>query len=523
MADTVQTNLERIVALEAADVTLAADIAALATDLNTFYLIWAAVLVFFMQAGFGLLEAGSIRSKNVSNILFKNAVDASIGALMFWLVGYGLAYGGDLTSSTFRNPFIGTGEFALVSPRGQFTSGNYAGWLFQWSFAAAAATIVAGAVAERCQVFAYMLYSAIITGFIYPVVVHWVWSTAGWLSAFADGSQPRLGDNGMIDFAGSGVVHLTGGAAAFIGALIIGPRRGRFGPPGEDKEARNRRALAFRSHNTVYVALGVFILWVGWYGFNAGSTLAVSGGASFVAGRVAATTTLSATTACLTSLFLSRIVHGHLCIDSTLNGVLAGLVSITGPCSVVELWAAVIIGFCGAFVFFFFGLWLVKMRIDDPLNASGVHGACGIWGVLAVGLFAVPEYLNDAYGIANAQEFGLFYGGGWQQLAVQAIGALSIATWSATISGIIFGIMMLLKILRVSPEVEEAGLDITEHGGAAFDYLRTGDNAPPAGPERTVFDNDGNEKHLYGENPATGGAGGAGGPPAGQYMPGYGY
>jgi len=331
-------------------------------------------------------------------------------------------------------------------------------------------------VAERINLLAYMLFTVIMSGFIYPVVVHWVWSSKGWLSAFnqsgfrnGDFYQGTIGDNGFLDFAGSGVVHLTGGAAAFVGAAILGPRYGRFGPKGEASQDKYSRNQLFRPHNKTLVALGTLILWYGWYGFNCGSTLALSGGVSILAGRVAVNTTLGAAGGAFGALFLARIVEGHWEIDALLNGILAGLVSITAGCAVVEPYAALVIGFLGGIFYVLFVMFLNAIRVDDPLNASAVHGACGIWGCIAVGLFCTARNLTQAYGFENPSSFGAFYGGGWQQLGIQFLGWFTILCWSAAMSALVFLPMKLLGILRVPHSVEEYGLDATEHGGGAYD------------------------------------------------------
>jgi Amt family ammonium transporter len=438
-----------------------------AADLDNFWLIWAAVLVFFMQCGFTMLECGAVRSKNVSNIIFKTSMDALLAALCYWICGWAFAYGGEATG-TKVNAFIGSGEFCLVSS-GDFPAGSYGSWFFQWAFTATAATIVSGAVAERIRIEAYVMLSAFLCAFVYPVVVHWVWSSNGWLSAFNTGdlADKRLGTNGMLDFAGSGVVHLVGGAASFFAAAILGPRRGRFGPKGESVADAAAREQIFRPHNRVLASLGTLILWFGWYGFNCGSTLAASGGGSIIAAKVAVCTTLGATSGGASAMILARFVCKFLDVDALLNGILAGLVSVTAGCSLVEPWAAVVMGLIGGAIYYGFGRLCLVIHVDDPLQACAVHGAAGIWGCFAVGLFATQDNLAFSYSITS-DKYGLFYGGGWEQLGVQCVGWITITAWTG---GLISALLLPLKachFLRVAPEVEDAGLDESEHGGHVY-------------------------------------------------------
>mmetsp|Transcript_126556 Transcript_126556/g.219271 ORF Transcript_126556/g.219271 Transcript_126556/m.219271 type:complete len:448 (-) Transcript_126556:556-1899(-) len=424
-----------------------------------------AILVFFMQTGFTMLECGTCRSKNSINIVFKNTLDACMSGMAFCAIGWAIAYGGD-THGGPRNGFIGSGEFFLVSS-GAF--GGYAGWFFQWAFAATTATIVSGAVAERCAVGGYMVMSFIMISFIYPVVVHWVWSGAGWLSAFCDTDAfNRVGTNGLIDFAGSGVVHLTGGVAAFVGAAILGPRKDRFGPKDESPEDQAARDKAFAPHNHTLVAMGTLILWLGWYGFNAGSTLALSGGFHAVSAKVCVTTTMAAAAGGWAALILARIFKKFWDADSMMNGVLAGLVGITAGCSTLEPWAAALSGFIAGIIYYGWCALLRKIKVDDVLGASAVHGAAGIWGVIAVGLFATPGNMAAAY--ADTGVHGLFYGGGGEQLGVQVLGCVAIIAWVAVTSGIMFGVMKVAGILRVSEAEEVMGLDEAEHGGSGYAF-----------------------------------------------------
>jgi len=419
-----------------------------------------------MQAGFAMLESGSVRRKNTNNILFKNLMDASIGAICFWLLGYSFAFGNAkyIYQDVGRdNRFIGAGNWALQNFNNDF---DYHSFFFQWAFAGAAATIVSGAVAERCRLEAYFVYTVVLTTFIYPIVVHWVWSSTGWLSAFytdSDGDR-FLKENGVIDFAGSGVVHMVGGFAGLTGAIAIGPRRELL---SDDPRVR----ASVKGSSDLLCALGVSILWMGWYGFNAGSTLGAGQGvigqtASAepaltyinIAAKVAVTTTISAAMGAITTMVYSRVVLGNYKLTLCLNGVLAGLVSITAPCSVVEPWAAMMIGIIGSIVYVMASNTVKACGIDDPLDAFAVHGACGVWGVLSVGIFATQSNISRTYGFDNnAVQSG-------NQFRNQLIGVLVIAGWTTVTSSIIFFGLKFAGLLRVSEEEEKVGLDASEHG-----------------------------------------------------------
>ena len=421
------------------------------------------------QAGFALLEAGSVRAKNTKNILIKNLMDGCLGALVWYFIGYHLAYGtkDSCTGGDDCNGFVGNGadvfmnKAAELAPLGNAGSGHYyAGWMFQWAFAAAASTIVSGAVAERCKFGAYLAYTAALTGVIYPVVVNWGWSAHGWLSPWT-GTEPYLGANGMIDFAGSGIVHMTGGVAALVGAIFLGPRTGRFSPSGE--------CIDMPGHSSVLVALGTFILWFGWYGFNPVSTLAFE--YMETAARVAVTTTLGAAAGGVTALSIHYSLTKSLDVGPMCNGILAGLVSITGNCVVIEPWAAALIGAIGAAIYYGFSALLRKLKIDDPLDASSVHGACGAWGVIAAGLFAKQKYVLNDYGAeGGADDYGALYGGGGKQLGNQIAGVLAIIAWVGFTSSVLFGVLKYAGMLRVPVEEEEVGLDTSHHGGNAYNF-----------------------------------------------------
>jgi len=455
----------------AADITtLTADLAALTekvgaingltngeSDLDILWLLFGAYIVFFMQCGFALLEAGSVRAKNTKNILLKNVLDACLGGIIWWFIGYPLALG---DPGSGKQSFIGGGKGFMFIDRISGQKGSqvyYAMWMFQWAFAAAAATIVSGAVAERCAFGAYLVYSTVLTAFIYPVVVHWGWAGEGWLSAWGDKSY--LGANGLIDFAGSGVVHMTGGVAALMGAIFLGPRTGRFAPNGDVQD--------MPGHSTVLATIGTFILWFGWYGFNPVSTLAFQ--YMIVAARAAVTTTMAACAGGATTLAIHVAMKNPPDVSPALNGILAGLVSITGPCPVVDAWAAVLIGFFGAFVYYGASKMLLKLKIDDPLDASPVHCFCGMWGVIASGLFATKEFTMEVYG-KSPDDYGALFGGGGKQLGIQIVAVLAIFAWVAATAGGLFFALKSLKMLRVSAEDEDQGLDTSHHGGEAYNF-----------------------------------------------------
>ena len=397
--------------------------AELVSAIDAVWVIVAAILVMFMQPGFALVEAGFTRAKNAGNIIMKNFMDFAVGSLMYWAVGFGLAYGG-----VSLGGFLAYGDFFMSNPERSLE------WFFQVVFAATAATIVSGAMAERTKFSAYLLYTPFITGFIYPIVTHWVWSGQGW-----------LGNLGYLDFAGSGVVHLVGGAAALAGVIVIGPRLGKYD--------ENGKPLPIPGHSLTLGALGVFILWFGWYGFNAGSTLAAVG--ADIA-TVAVTTTLAAGAGGLAAMIAGWTypVYGKPDVGLTLNGALAGLVGITAGTADVGNLGAVLIGLVAGVIVVISIVGLERIGIDDPVGAISVHGVVGIWGVLAVGLFA--------------QDGGLFYGGGFTQLGAQALGALAIAAWAFGTSSIVFRLLDRWWGIRVTPAEELAGLDRMEHGADAY-------------------------------------------------------
>jgi Amt family ammonium transporter len=437
-------------------------------NLDANFLLNSAYLVFFMQAGFAMLCAGSVRSKNTKNILIKNVLDACVGALAWFYLGYGFAFGKP-SKGTGMNSFIGNGNFAM---KGVSSQKDIAMYLFQWSFSAAATTIVSGSVAERTKFEAYLGYSFFLCAFVYPVIVHWGWSGQGWLGPWraetGDGGGKLLAGSGMLDFAGSGIVHLTGGVAGLMGAWIVGPRTGRFASDG--------RVNPMPGHSAPLVVLGTFILWLGWYGFNPGSQLALvayEGGAADnarVIARTAVTTTLSAAGGGVAAMVLNYTLYHVWDLIAVCNGVLAGLVGITAGCSTTEPWAAPICGALSALVIHFSSKLLLKLQIDDPLEAAPMHGFCGAFGVLWVGFMAKKEYVSEVFGTArNGYEpAGVFYGGNGKLLGAQICGIVVITAWVAANLGAFFMLMKKLNLLRTTVEEETLGLDESKHGGKAY-------------------------------------------------------
>ena len=412
----------------------------------------AGILVFFMQAGFALVEAGLTRSKNVANIMAKNIADMCIGVLMFYAIGYAFAYGDG------GGWFIGGNSYFLSgSSLFEITDGlsGATDFFFQVVFAATAVTIASGAMAGRTKFSAYLLFSALMTAFIYPVVVHWTWG-GGLIAKFNAPDGWNIGGSGVYsDFAGSGIVHLTGGVAALMGAIALGPRLGKYGPDGKPR--------AIPGHNIVFTVIGVFILWLGWFGFNPGSELAADG---YVM-SVAVNTLIAAAAGGAVSAIVVVMKTGKPDVGMVGNGVLGGLVGITAGCGAFNTFGSLITGAVAGSLVVFSVLFIEKKGIDDPVGAVSVHGTCGIWGVLSIGLFA--RY-DDAF--LGRDDAGLFYGGGLDQLWVQFLMVLIIITWTAIAAGIAFQIIKKTTGLRVSPEEEAAGLDISEHGAAGY-HLET--------------------------------------------------
>lgn len=431
-------------------VGLAQDYVPTAQDyLNNIWVFVAGVLVFFMQAGFALVEAGMTRAKNVVNIFAKNMTDAIVGILAFFATGWAFAFGES------GGWFIGTSNFFLSDldlaaiPEGGLSPAT--SFFFQAVFAATAVTIASGAMAERTKYWSYVIFSAVMCAFIYPVIVHWTWG--GGLIA-----DIEIGDAVYSDFAGSGVVHMTGGIAALMGALFLGPRIGRYAADGSPR--------AIPGHNIPFAVLGVFILWVGWFGFNPGSELLAD---EFVSG-IAVNTMLAAAAGGLCTAITITLVSGKPDLAMIGNGVLAGLVAITAPCGAVTPLMSVVIGGVGGVIVVFAVLFFDKIKIDDPVGAVSVHGVCGLWGLLSVGLFATYD---DAF--LGREDAGLFYGGGVEQLAVQALMAGIILVWVTLCTSILFFVLKSTIGLRVAAEEEIEGLDVLEHGlqGYAADMAHT--------------------------------------------------
>ncbi|MCD8511886.1 MAG: ammonium transporter [Bacillus sp. (in: Bacteria)] len=403
--------------------------------MNNVWIIICFTLVLLMQGGFILLEAGSTRMKNAGHIAGKTIFTVGIASLVFWAVGYGFIYGEG-------NAFIGLSDFFY----GDFTSvvDGLAGsvdFMFQLAFAAIALTIAFGGFAERAKLTAYIVFAIAFSAIVYPVVAHWIWGD-GWLGAL-----------GKQDFAGSTVVHLTGAMAALAATIILKPRIGKYNKDGSPNE--------LAGHNQVYTALGVLVLWVGWFGFNAGSTLGVDD-AFF--GYVALNTQLAAAAGALGAMFIVWALSGKADVPTTLNGALAGLVAITASCAFVAPWAAVVIGIIGGLIVYASMKFFEKMKIDDPIFALSVHGTAGIWGTISTGFFATPELAAMNGGAA-----GLLYGGGFTQLGVQIVGVVSSGVFAFVISFIILKVMVaVMGGIRVSEEEELVGLDLSEHGSYGY-------------------------------------------------------
>lgn len=391
--------------------------------LDIMWIIIAGIFVFFMQAGFTLVEAGFTRSKNTINIIMKNLMDLVIGSLAFWAIGYTIMYGEDIGG------IIGQPSLFFDDPE------NMHNLFFQTVFAATAATIVSGAVAERTKFSTYLIFSLVMTAVIYPISGHWVWQGDGWLTGL-----------GFVDFAGSSVVHSVGGWAGLVGAVLVGPRLGKY---------TEGKVNAIPGHNMMYGALGVFILWLGWFGFNPGSELAISGEHAYNVASILITTNLAGSTGALFALITTWVRFGKPDLSMTLNGALAGLVGITAGCAAVSPEGAACIGaIAGVAVVFSIEFIDKVLRVDDPVGAVSVHGVVGALGTLLVGIFA--------------KEGGLLYGGGFSQLGIQAVGVLSIGAWSAGMAFIVLFILKKTIGLRVTEQEEVEGLDYHEHGTIAY-------------------------------------------------------
>lgn len=400
----------------------------LVSAVDTVWVLLAAILIFMMQMGFASVEAGFTRSKNTANILMKNLLDFCFGALLFWLLGFRLMFGADAFAGLLANPFEPGAAIPDNIPQTAFL-------VFQTMFCATTATIVSGAMAERTQFRAYLVYCIFISALIYPVAGHWTWG-GGWLAAL-----------GFHDFAGSAIVHSVGGWLAFVGAALVGPRIGKY------KDGKPRPILG---HNLTIATLGVFILWMGWFGFNPGSTVGISTPElQQSASLVFMNTNISAAAGALAALAVAWIRYGKPSLSLSLNGVLAGLVGVTAGCDAVSPVGAALIGIlCGAAMVFAVDLFDRIVKVDDPVGAISVHGVCGSLGTVLTGLFAVDG--------------GLLYGGGWRMVGVQLLGAAVYAVWALLCGSILFRIIRRTIGLRVDRRVEEDGLDYYEHGESAY-------------------------------------------------------
>lgn len=404
--------------------------------MNNVWIMICFTLVLLMQGGFILLEAGSTRMKNAGHIAGKTIFTVGIASLVFWAVGYGFIYGEG-------NAFIGLSNFFYgdFSTMGEGLAGSV-DFMFQLAFAAIALTIAFGGFAERAKLSAYIIFAILFSALIYPVVAHWIWG-GGWLS-----------DLGKQDFAGSTVVHLTGAAAALAATIILKPRIGKYNKDGSSND--------IAGHNQVYTALGVLVLWVGWFGFNAGSTFGVDG-AFF--GYVALTTQLAAAAGAVAAMFIVSMITGKADVPTMLNGALAGLVAITASTAFVAPWAAVVIGIIAGLIVHFSMVFFDRAKIDDPIFALSVHGVAGIWGTLSTGFFATPALAEMNGGAA-----GLFYGGGFGQLGVQLLGVTASGLFAFTMAFVILKIMdkVMTGGIRVTEEEEIIGLDLSEHGSYGY-------------------------------------------------------
>lgn len=408
-------------------------LSAVSSEVFSVWFLIGAALVFWMQAGFAMVEAGFTRAKNTGNIIMKNLMDFCIGTVVFILIGFSLLLGEDLVG------LIGKPGFDIFTSYADFDWSNF---VFNLVFCATTATIVSGAMAERTKFLSYCIYSAVISALIYPIEAHWIWG-GGWLSQL-----------GFHDFAGSCAIHMVGGISALIGAALLGPRIGKY---TKDESGKIIKVNAFPGHNITIGALGVFILWLGWYGFNGAAATSVE-----QLGSIFVTTTIAPAIATVVCMIFTWIKYGKPDVSMCLNASLAGLVAITAGCDVTDAFGAIVIGAVSG-VLVVFGVWLLdyKLRVDDPVGAVAVHCLNGIWGTLAVGLFATTSAPgNDSY-------TGLFYGGGFHLFGLQLLGFASVAAWTAVTITITFLIIKATVGLRVTEEEEIIGLDPTEHGLAS--------------------------------------------------------
>ncbi|CAK9068289.1 Ammonium transporter 1 member 1 (AtAMT1 [Durusdinium trenchii] len=427
--------------------------------MDSLWLCLCGALVMFMHAGFAMLETGCCRAKNASNVLMKNLVNVCVGTLGWWLLGWAFAYGSQSGTELFGSSgFFGegfytrdaSGNITPVSCGSDGCQSTMLSWFFQWAFCTAGATIVSGAVAERVKGPTYAAFAFVMTSFIYPMVVAWTWG-GGWLAVFEG--------VGYMDFAGSGVVHLTGGAAGLAGTIVLGPRKGRFVNPEE-----------FEPHNLPLVVLGTFALWFGWYGFNPGSTLTMkTGNDGALAAQVAMNTTLAAATGGITVFVLRYFITKKYDVGGLCNGILAGLVSITAGCGSMECGSAFATGLIGGFVYQGASMLLQKLKVDDPVDASPVHGFCGIWGCMAVALFDWGKGFDHYHGWSGwsctpgSDGVSCKTGANGTGLGANVVMVLMIIVWAGLLSGISFFVLKRTRMLRISEEVEETGMDSHHH------------------------------------------------------------
>ena len=407
------------------------DTAAIEGDMGMLWMLLSGILVFFMQAGFTLVESGMTRSKNAVNIAMKNLLDICVGSLTYWFVGYSLMYGDSSNGWFFWSGIL---------------QGDGADLFFQTMFAATAATIVSGAIAGRTKYSTYAIFTVVMTAFVYPIAGGWEWN-GGWLNTAFEAE--------FIDFAGSSIVHGVGGFAALVAAFMVGPRIGKF---------VDGKVVPIPGHNQILTTLGVFILWLGWFGFNGGSQLAWGGDDAIGASAVVVVTNLAAAAGALGALITTWIWYGKPNLAQTLNGALAGLVSITAGCGNMTEGGAVLVGLIGGIIVVFSIEFIEKkLKIDDAIGAASVHGVAGFWGTIVIGL----------WGVSGEEAIGLFNGGGSAQFVAQLVGALSYMLWAVVLSFVVFGILKATIGLRVTEEEEIAGLDVSEHGSIAYPGKRT--------------------------------------------------
>ena len=407
------------------------DTAAIEGDMGMLWMLLSGILVFFMQAGFTLVESGMTRSKNAVNIAMKNLLDICVGSLTYWFVGYSLMYGDSSNGWFFWSGIL---------------QGDGADLFFQTMFAATAATIVSGAIAGRTKYSTYAIFTVVMTAFVYPIAGGWEWN-GGWLNTAFEAE--------FIDFAGSSIVHGVGGFAALVAAFMVGPRIGKY---------VDGKVVPIPGHNQILTTLGVFILWLGWFGFNGGSQLAWGGDDAIGASAVVVVTNLAAAAGALGALITTWIWYGKPNLAQTLNGALAGLVTITAGCGNMTEGCAVLAGLIGGVIVVFSIEFIEKkLKIDDAIGAASVHGVAGFWGTIVIGL----------WGVSGEEAIGLFNGGGSAQFVTQLVGALSYMLWAVVLSFVVFGILKATIGLRVTEEEEIAGLDVSEHGSIAYPGKRT--------------------------------------------------